>query len=127
MSKIDDGGTAFPLTGEVLAYQKGEPQFGMTLRDYFAAAALQGLLASGHFTKACDKESNKCYQAYSWEQVTLSKADEDRPEATWYGETKSVVAEYVDDEPKGFWNYDCVVESNKIADAMIAARKETQP
>ena len=46
MSKIDDGGTAFPLTGEVLAYQKGEPQFGMTLRDYFAAAALQGYVTN---------------------------------------------------------------------------------
>ena len=46
MSKIDDGGTAFPLTGEVLAYQKGEPQFGMTLRDYFAAQAMQGFISS---------------------------------------------------------------------------------
>ena len=33
MSKIDDGGTAFP--SEYYATQ------GMTLRDYFAAAALQ--------------------------------------------------------------------------------------
>jgi hypothetical protein len=39
------GGAAFPLTGEVIAYQEGEPQFGMTLRDYFAAKALQGLCA----------------------------------------------------------------------------------
>lgn len=42
MSKIDDGGAAFP--SELFE------QPGMTLRDYFAAAALQGLLASGHFT-----------------------------------------------------------------------------
>jgi hypothetical protein len=41
----NDGGPAFPVTAEqspsgAFAYP------GMTLRDYFAAAALQGLLAS---------------------------------------------------------------------------------
>lgn len=41
-SKIDDGGPAFPavtMHGALV----GMP--GMTLRDYFAAAALQGMLA----------------------------------------------------------------------------------
>jgi hypothetical protein len=37
MSEIDEGGSAFP--SELFE------QPGMTLRDYFAAAALQGLLA----------------------------------------------------------------------------------
>ena len=37
MSEIDDGGLAFPSEYYANA--------GMTLRDYFAAAALQGLLA----------------------------------------------------------------------------------
>ena len=36
---INDGGPAFPRTG-VLGHI--QPQSGMTLRDYFAAAALQG-------------------------------------------------------------------------------------
>lgn len=36
--KINDGGNAFPATGH--------PETGMTLRDFFAAAALQGM-ASG--------------------------------------------------------------------------------
>ena len=40
---INDGGQAFPRTG---ADGHTSPQTGMTLRDYFAAAALQGLLAS---------------------------------------------------------------------------------
>ena len=49
---VDDGGAAFAtppakgidgLTGEE-CYQEGQP--GMSLRDYFAAAALQGLLAN---------------------------------------------------------------------------------
>lgn len=38
-NKIDDGGYAFPLY---------ESHFGMTLRDYFAAAALQGMMSQAH-------------------------------------------------------------------------------
>lgn len=48
---INDGGPAFPTQtfcydgqGQILQYQ--EP--GMTLRDYFAAAALQGITARTH-------------------------------------------------------------------------------
>lgn len=43
MSILKDGGSAFPVT------PKNGTQYrmpGMTLRDYFAAAALQGVLAS---------------------------------------------------------------------------------
>ena len=40
MSKIKNGGSAFPR-GEI----QSAP--GMTLRDYFAAKALQGMLADG--------------------------------------------------------------------------------
>jgi len=40
MSKIDDGGTAFPTE-----YNDS----GMTLRDYFAAAALQGEVGGEDF------------------------------------------------------------------------------
>jgi hypothetical protein len=36
----DDGGSAFPT----LETEQYHPQFGMSLRDYFAAAALTGLL-----------------------------------------------------------------------------------
>lgn len=42
MHTIKDGGPAFPVPG-----LKGHAEFdGMTLRDYFAATALQGWLAS---------------------------------------------------------------------------------
>lgn len=41
MGKIDDGGPAFP--GE----NSSAISPGMSLRDYFAAAALQGILAGG--------------------------------------------------------------------------------
>jgi diphthamide synthase subunit DPH2 len=52
MSEIDDGGAAFP--SEYYAEQ------GMTLRDYFAAAALQGLLANGCYG-SCDSAANHAY------------------------------------------------------------------
>ena len=41
--KINDGGTAFPI---VETSSSGSCSPGMTLRDYFAAAALQGILSS---------------------------------------------------------------------------------
>lgn len=41
MSDFNDGGTAFPIVvaGDLIAT-------GMTLRDYFAAKAMQGMLAA---------------------------------------------------------------------------------
>lgn len=42
MSKIDTGGHAFPTFYESGAYT----ETGATLRDYFAAKAMQGLIAS---------------------------------------------------------------------------------
>jgi hypothetical protein len=43
--KIDDGGDAFPCTGEgINSKQYFRP--GMSLRDYFAAAALTGFISS---------------------------------------------------------------------------------
>jgi hypothetical protein len=43
MKKINDGGLAFP--GPCQAEQSVDINEGMSLRDYFAAAALQGLMA----------------------------------------------------------------------------------
>ena len=42
MSEIDTGGPAFPV--QLAEYRVNE---GMTLRDYFAAKAMQGLLVDG--------------------------------------------------------------------------------
>ena len=42
---INDGGPAFPLQSIGPEFQPGYS--GMTLRDYFAAAALQGILSEG--------------------------------------------------------------------------------
>jgi len=42
MSTPENGGPAFPTEGQTFWHH------GMSLRDYFAAQALQGLLASGY-------------------------------------------------------------------------------
>jgi len=54
---IDKTGSAFPCTGEIIAFQDGEPQFGMTLRDYFAAAALTGLIGDLMKSAASNKQN----------------------------------------------------------------------
>ena len=41
MNNKIDGGAAFPQSG----YERWSPEGGMTLRDYFAAKAMQGMLA----------------------------------------------------------------------------------
>jgi hypothetical protein len=53
MSKIDEGGAAFP--SELFE------QPGMTLRDYFAAAALQGYFGTPHYCD-CEKLALYMYQ-----------------------------------------------------------------
>lgn len=64
MSETKTGGPAFPTgtfeydgSGNVLPYQEA----GMTLRDYFAAKALQGLLASRGFNNFEKLESAGYY------------------------------------------------------------------
>ncbi len=74
----------------------------MTLRDYFAAAALQGLLASGHFTE----ESVEGDQA--WMTTHEDPWDDETGEETHKGRRRF-------DFPEAAW---------KCADAMLAARKE---
>ena len=62
---INDGGPAFPseeqirCNGEVCDTRKFP---GMTLRDYFAAAALQGLLCNGG-GPSWDGDAKNAYQA----------------------------------------------------------------
>lgn len=53
MSQIYDGGPAFPLSTpnwheqvNEVGYSQSDFTMGMTLRDYFAAKAMQGLLAN---------------------------------------------------------------------------------
>ena len=45
MNEIKDGGSAFPSTQYVSGISPTGHSVGMTLRDYFAAKAMQGMLA----------------------------------------------------------------------------------
>jgi hypothetical protein len=47
MAKRDGGGPAFPLQDWDPVIQSRRIDTGMTLRDYFATKAMQGLLANG--------------------------------------------------------------------------------
>lgn len=78
MNKINDGGPAFPTNATATThgfYQDGQPCAthygttpGMTLRDYFAAAALQGML-----TDSCIQGSDSQFaeSAYSYADAML--------------------------------------------------------
>ena len=59
-NQINDGGPAFPLQSIGPEFQPGYS--GMTLRDYFAAAALQGLLADGGGS-SWEADAKNAYQA----------------------------------------------------------------
>ena len=50
MSNTNTGGPAFPGTQYANGIQPSGFSEGMTLRDYFAAKAMQGLLAQDKFT-----------------------------------------------------------------------------
>lgn len=64
MSKIDDGGAAFPL------HLHGDYAQGMTLRDYFAAAALQG-----HVGTPCGSTDPKILAAWSYQNADAMIAE----------------------------------------------------
>ena len=57
MDKINDGGPAFPNDAAALRKE----QEGMRLRDYFAAAAMQGMLADSQTRESCPE-----YQVEKW-------------------------------------------------------------
>lgn len=71
MSEKDDGGAAFPGTGESdgqNAYPHEVHQTGMTLRDYFAAKAMQAIVTIADQLTAKDgspvNEDHCASQAY---------------------------------------------------------------
>ncbi len=71
MSKIDDGGHAFPVPDGCMA------DVGMTLRDYFAAKALQGLLSNPKLEKQIIANEQKWVEAsaYAFADAMLKARD----------------------------------------------------
>ena len=51
MSKTNTGGPAFPQHGFDVIAERFTSQGGMTLRDYFAAKAMQTIAANPHWTE----------------------------------------------------------------------------
>ena len=56
----NDGGPAFPWEDTKDAPGQPLPSSGMTLRDYFAAAALQGYMTNTEFSMGHDDPDSVC-------------------------------------------------------------------
>lgn len=72
MSTPNDGGPAFPCESSIIVNGKQVtvPAQGMTLRDYFAAAAMQGLL---HDPKVCGTVAEYANAAYQFADAMLAE------------------------------------------------------
>ena len=68
MSK--NGGWAFPA----MHFDLGDEEHGMTLRDYFAAKAMQGLLSSASWRDGMDA-ANTASAAYALAGAMLAERD----------------------------------------------------
>jgi hypothetical protein len=65
MSDKDTGGPAFPVLHSIDGNWVKEPldkYAGMTLRDYFAAAALQGLISEPNIKAPIEEFASRSYQ-----------------------------------------------------------------
>lgn len=75
--KRNDGGSAFPvpeIDGMHGAYPVREP--GMSLRDYFAAQAMIGIMSTaGGFDRADRRHSMVADQAYQFADAMLAERD----------------------------------------------------
>lgn len=68
MTKPKDGGSAFPREQKLIVHDDGTERFtaverGMTLRDYFAAAALQGMLTNRDYYSDIERFTKEAYEA----------------------------------------------------------------
>lgn len=67
MKKINDGGPAFPNVPEGAGSRWADWDMGMTLRDYFAAKAMQGMLAVPDDQRYGDR-ADKTLSIEEWQQ-----------------------------------------------------------
>lgn len=66
MNKINDGGPAFP---------RGSWDMGMTLRDYFAAKAMQGFIAQELASQPYDWADEVARASYAMADAMLAARD----------------------------------------------------
>jgi hypothetical protein len=71
---IDNGGPAFPIPGQKVDFGNGwiEGESGMTLRDYFAAKAMQGILASEDPETSTNNREATARTAYEYADAMLA-------------------------------------------------------
>jgi hypothetical protein len=72
MSEIDDGGAAFPCHTNPMPGKLANAPQGMTLRDYFAAAALQGIITKGTYSSVA---MMSCGKSFDYERLAYIVAD----------------------------------------------------
>ena len=71
MSKKDDGGPAFPLTGDAVSSENRQfVMQGMSLRDYFAKGAMESLMI-GAFGDAYMTPDVLAEEAYQWADAMI--------------------------------------------------------
>lgn len=80
MQKINDGGPAFPrAAGDYTGTRHGNhAQTGLSLRDYFAAKALQGLVSFGSAQMRADEAADF---AYRMADAMLAAREQSEPQA----------------------------------------------
>lgn len=82
---MNDGGSAFPVAANLQAdnpdsYWSQHPEPGMTLRDYFAATALTGIIASHTDSEIClPKEDKAAKWAYEYADAMLAAREPKTP------------------------------------------------
>ena len=69
MKKINDGGPAFPRNGH--PDKNDLPSIGMSLRDYFAAKAMQGILSNSEVEKFRQSLDKNIPDSKQIEAITL--------------------------------------------------------
>lgn len=71
MSKIKNGGPAFPRAGFSGPRGIGIPENGMTLRDYFAAQCIAGLFVRDRNRKLISDARESAQLAYEWADAMI--------------------------------------------------------
>ncbi len=73
---INDGGPAFPLISED---HRAIRHIGLSLRDYFAAAALQGMLSDPNNCTALPETAMYAYRSADAMLIERAKTTENKP------------------------------------------------
>ena len=80
-NQINDGGPAFPMAGNTSNWDSEKrqyvPQYGMTLRDWFAGQVLAGLIFHNDYGQRSDDDIAN--GAYSYADAMLAARNQTKP------------------------------------------------